>query len=153
MVEQTHNFDFILLRWVFNCGRTRRRSWGRTISFRRIQACQYLIPCHHDWNFQVRDGRLLKKSQEAPRGADQVCQISEKRWTKCKVQTLFHRFAILFRCFLQYDRLYVENEIYLYNEIEQRVERMIIGKKEVEVRDIYFSLTPFVTLAHCNDHY
>ena len=39
----------------------------------------------------------------------------------------------LFRCFLQYDRLYVENEIYLYNEIEQRVERMIIGKKEVEV--------------------
>ena len=37
------------------------------------------------------------------------------------------------RVSLQYDRLYVENEIYLYNEIEQRVERMIIGKKEVEV--------------------
>ena len=40
---------------------------------------------------------------------------------------------VFLRCFLQYDRLYVENEIYLYNEIEQRVERMIIGKKEVEV--------------------
>ena len=40
---------------------------------------------------------------------------------------------VLVRCFLQYDRLYVENEIYLYNEIEQRVERMIIGKKEIEV--------------------
>ena len=40
---------------------------------------------------------------------------------------------LFLRCFLQYDRLYVENEIYLYNEIEQRVERMIIGKKEVEV--------------------
>ena len=52
------------------------------------------------------------------------------------------------RCFLQYDRLYVENEIYLYNEIEQRVERMIIGKKEVEVGSvhwisIYSALKPF----------
>ena len=43
----------------------------------------------------------------------------------------------MFRCFLQYDRLYVENEIYLYNEIEQRVERMIMGKKEVEVGDLF----------------
>ena len=44
------------------------------------------------------------------------------------------------RCFLQYDRLYVENEIYLYNEIEQRVERMIIGKKEVEVEPVHWKL-------------
>ena len=49
----------------------------------------------------------------------------------------------LFRCFLQYDRLYVENEIYLYNEIEQRVERMIIGKKEVEVE--FLNLDRFKT--------
>ena len=47
-------------------------------------------------------------------------------WSKSQWQ-------VFLRCFLQYDRLYVENEIYLYNEIEQRVERMIIGKKEVEV--------------------
>ena len=54
----------------------------------------------------------------------------------------------LFRCFLQYDRLYVENEIYLYNEIEQRVERMIIGKKEVEVesRNVDIWNQPFLQM-------
>ena len=29
---------------------------------------------------------------------------------------------------LQYDRLYVENEVYLYNDIEQKVERMLMGR-------------------------
>ena len=32
------------------------------------------------------------------------------------------------RVSLQYDRLYVENEVYLYNDIEQKVERMIMGR-------------------------
>ena len=36
------------------------------------------------------------------------------------------------RCFLQYDRLYVENEVYLYNEVEQRVERMLINRMTVD---------------------
>ena len=32
------------------------------------------------------------------------------------------------RCSLQYDRLYVENEVYLFNEIEQKVERMLMNR-------------------------
>ena len=32
------------------------------------------------------------------------------------------------RVSLQYDRLYVENEVYLYNDIEQKVERMLMGR-------------------------
>jgi hypothetical protein len=55
-------------------------------------------------------------------------------WSRTRGVTFGLRPSVLPRCFLQYDRLYVENEIYLYNEIEQRVERMIIGKKEGEVR-------------------
>ena len=30
------------------------------------------------------------------------------------------------RCLLQYDRLYVDNECYLYNEIEQRVQKVLM---------------------------
>ena len=36
------------------------------------------------------------------------------------------------RCSLQYDRLYVENEVYLLNEIEQKVERMLMNRGSVE---------------------
>ena len=32
------------------------------------------------------------------------------------------------RVSLQYDRLYVENEVYLYNDIEGKVERMLMGR-------------------------
>ena len=30
------------------------------------------------------------------------------------------------RCSLQYDRLYVENDIYLYNEVQERVEKVLM---------------------------
>lgn len=30
------------------------------------------------------------------------------------------------KCLLQYDRLYVDNECYLYNEIEQRVQKVLM---------------------------
>ena len=104
---------------------------------------------------------LLWKGAKASWGVDQVCQVPEERGARCKVSffilvhgsiqcivlincwTLFWwpigQNLLFLRCFLQYDRLYVENEIYLYNEIEQRVERMIIGKKEVEVGTWSFS--------------
>ena len=32
------------------------------------------------------------------------------------------------RFFLQYDRLYVENEVFLYNEVEHKVERMLMSR-------------------------
>ena len=30
------------------------------------------------------------------------------------------------RCLLQYDRLYVDNDVYLYNDVEQRVQRVLM---------------------------
>ena len=36
------------------------------------------------------------------------------------------------RCFLQYDRLYVENEVFLYNEVEEKVERMLMNRLSVD---------------------
>ena len=30
------------------------------------------------------------------------------------------------RCLLQYDRLYVDNDVYLFNEIEQRVQKVLM---------------------------
>jgi hypothetical protein len=32
------------------------------------------------------------------------------------------------RCLLQYDRLYVDNEVYLYNEVEQTVQKVLMKK-------------------------
>ena len=34
------------------------------------------------------------------------------------------------RCLLQYDRLYVDNDVYLYNEVEQRVQRVLMKLPE-----------------------
>ena len=34
------------------------------------------------------------------------------------------------RCLLQYDRLYVDNDVYLYNEVEQRVQRVLMKMPE-----------------------
>ena len=35
------------------------------------------------------------------------------------------------RCLLQYDRLHVDNDVYLYNEIEQRVQKVLMKIPEL----------------------
>ena len=41
------------------------------------------------------------------------------------------------RCLLQYDRLYVDNDVYLYNDVEQRVQRVLMkipeGGEQIEL--------------------
>ena len=41
------------------------------------------------------------------------------------------------RCLLQYDRLYVDNDVYLYNDVEQRVQRVLMkipeGGEKIEL--------------------
>ena len=43
------------------------------------------------------------------------------------------------RCLLQYDRLYVDNDVYLYNEVEQRVQRVLMKLPEGG-KKIFFSI-------------
>ena len=33
------------------------------------------------------------------------------------------------RCLLQYDRLYAGNEVFLFNEVEQKVERVLMRSR------------------------
>ncbi len=47
------------------------------------------------------------------------------------------------RCLLQYDRLYVDNDVYLYNEVEQKVQKVLMkmpepGKKTSNPDPFYF---------------
>ena len=43
------------------------------------------------------------------------------------------------RCLLQYDRLYVDNDVYLYNEVEQRVQRVLMKLPEGG-KNFFFSI-------------
>ena len=48
------------------------------------------------------------------------------------------------RCLLQYDRLYVDNDVYLYNDVEQRVQRVLMKIPEVgEQIELLLNLTFF----------
>ena len=51
------------------------------------------------------------------------------------------------RCLLQYDRLYVDNDVYLYNDVEQRVQRVLMkipeGGEQIE---LLLNLTFFSTV-------
>ena len=42
------------------------------------------------------------------------------------------------RCLLQYDRLYVDNDVYLYNDVEQRVQRVLMKIPEGGEQKNYF---------------
>ena len=45
------------------------------------------------------------------------------------------------RCLLQYDRLYVDNDVYLYNEIEQQVQKVLMKIPESGMyMKMYFKL-------------
>ena len=56
------------------------------------------------------------------------------------------------RCLLQYDRLYVDNDVYLYNEVEQRVQRVLMklpeGGKKFFL--LYFIPNNLHYLSNCN---
>ena len=53
------------------------------------------------------------------------------------------------RCLLQYDRLYVDNDVYLYNDVEQRVQRVLMkipeGGEQLELL-LLLNLTFFSTI-------
>ena len=48
------------------------------------------------------------------------------------------------RCLLQYDRLYVDNDVYLYNEVEQRVQRVLMKLPEGGKRFFFYIVSPII---------
>ena len=56
------------------------------------------------------------------------------------------------RCLLQYDRLYVDNDVYLYNEVEQRVQRVLMKLPEGGKKNFLLCIIPnnLQFLSNCN---
>ena len=56
------------------------------------------------------------------------------------------------RCLLQYDRLYVDNDVYLYNEVEQRVQRVLMKLPEGGKKIFFLYCIPnnLHYLSNCN---
>ena len=48
------------------------------------------------------------------------------------------------RCLLQYDRLYVDNDVYLYNEVEQRVQRVLMKLPEGGKNFFFYIVSPII---------
>ena len=48
------------------------------------------------------------------------------------------------RCLLQYDRLYVDNDVYLYNEVEQRVQRVLMKLPEGGKKFFFYIVSPII---------
>ena len=48
------------------------------------------------------------------------------------------------RCLLQYDRLYVDNDVYLYNEVEQRVQRVLMKLPEGGKIFFFYIVSPII---------
>ena len=48
------------------------------------------------------------------------------------------------RCLLQYDRLYVDNDVYLYNEVEQRVQRVLMKLPEGGKKFFFYIISPII---------
>ena len=48
------------------------------------------------------------------------------------------------RCLLQYDRLYVDNDVYLYNEVEQRVQRVLMKLPEGGKKIFFYIVSPII---------
>ena len=53
------------------------------------------------------------------------------------------------KCTLTYDRLYVDNECYLYNEIEQRVQKVLMKIPETGKLILSGVSSSIITFSHC----
>ena len=95
-------------------------------SFRGFKPILVSFQLFKDKEEILRKNNLLQKNTNMYVTEDFSRKVRKHREELIKFAISLRKMEPSARCSLQYDRLYVENEVYLYNEVEGRVERMLM---------------------------